>query len=75
MAGWLLRHRTFGPILRDWDENRWMSGRAKVFAIGSMLIFGGASVLVMHSVYARAFVIALILAGIFTVLRVRTKPN
>jgi len=33
MENWLLNHRVFGPTLRDWDENRWLTVRTKVWAI------------------------------------------
>ena len=33
---WLLAHRTFGPIVREWREHRSIPYRVKLFAIGMM---------------------------------------
>ena len=41
----LLAHPAFGPALRDWREHRAMSLRAKVLAIGMVVIGIGTSVL------------------------------
>jgi len=32
----LLRHRTFGPMIRDWQETGSVSRRAKCWAVGTM---------------------------------------
>lgn len=40
----LLESELFGPIIRNWEQNRCISGRTKAVAIGSMLIAGGASI-------------------------------
>lgn len=41
---WLLRSKTFGPLLREWEQHRSVSRRVKRFAIGMMLATGSASV-------------------------------
>lgn len=33
---WLLAHRTFGPMIRDWQETGSVSRRAKWWAVGTM---------------------------------------
>ena len=33
---WLIAHRLFGPILREWHEHRSIPYRTKLFAIGMM---------------------------------------
>ena len=33
---WLIAHRLFGPILREWHEHRSIPYRTKIFAIGMM---------------------------------------
>ena len=47
LHGWLLGHRTMGPIIRDWNERRVIRPRVKVLAaitvvllISPALIFG-----------------------------------
>ena len=36
LHGWLLNHRTFGPPIRNWEENGAISRRAKRLAVGTM---------------------------------------
>ncbi|PKO20017.1 DUF454 domain-containing protein [candidate division BRC1 bacterium HGW-BRC1-1] len=38
---WLLDHPRFGPSIRDWRNDRSMSLKHKVIAVGSMLVSGG----------------------------------
>mgnify|MGYP001764202241 FL=1 len=33
---WLVAHRVFGPLLREWHEHRSIPYRTKIFAIGMM---------------------------------------
>ena len=45
LHGWLLSHRVFGPFLKHWQETRSMPRRAKIGAVVSIVVVGGASVL------------------------------
>lgn len=36
LHAWLLAHRLFGPMIRDWQANGAVSRQAKVWAIGMM---------------------------------------
>jgi uncharacterized membrane protein YbaN (DUF454 family) len=38
LEAWLLNHRYFGPSLRNWRETGAIHTRAKVLAVGSMII-------------------------------------
>ena len=40
----LLDSKLFGPLLRDWEQQRCISLRTKIVALVSMLVAGGASV-------------------------------
>ena len=46
MHRWILANRTFGPMVRDWDEKRCVSCRVKWIAIASMGLVGGFSLTV-----------------------------
>ena len=35
---WLLEHRAFGPMVREWEEHRSIPYRTKLFAIGLMAV-------------------------------------
>jgi len=41
---WLLNHRTFGPLVREWHEHRSIPYRTKLFAIGLMSLSLGVSI-------------------------------
>ena len=41
---WLVAHRLFGPLLREWHEHRSIPYRTKLFAIGTMAVTLGASI-------------------------------
>ena len=41
---WLLHHRHFGPIVREWREHRSIPHRTKLFAIAMMAATLGASI-------------------------------
>ena len=44
MHAWLLRNRTFGPMIVRWEAKRCVSRRVKATALASMAVVGGASV-------------------------------
>lgn len=46
--GWLLRHRTFGPTIRNWEENRSVARRTKKVAITMMTLSIAASIWVVR---------------------------
>lgn len=37
---WLTEHKLFGPIIKNWQENRCIPLKAKIIAVTSILIFG-----------------------------------
>ena len=41
---WLLNNQTFGPMIRNWEQNRCISRRVKLTAILSMILVGGFSI-------------------------------
>ena len=38
LHGWLLAHRQFGPMIRDWQRHGAVSRRAKRFAVAAMAV-------------------------------------
>ncbi len=41
---WLLRHPTFGPVIRDWREHRAISRKSKVAGVVAMALSLGISI-------------------------------
>lgn len=71
----LLANPTFGPMIRDWQENRTIPKRAKILALTSLVVFGGSSVLfVINNVFVQSFGIAVIGYGFVFVARIKTAP-
>ena len=75
MHAWLLRNRTFGPMIVKWETKRCVSRRVKATALASMAAVGGTSVYFFvppgWPVVAAA---ALIAIGCAAVLSLRTCP-
>jgi uncharacterized membrane protein YbaN (DUF454 family) len=67
---WLVEHRVFGPIIVDWQQKRCISRKAKMVAMGSMLLFGGYAVgFAIENIYLRVLGAIVLLIGLITVLR------
>lgn len=67
---WLLNHRTFGPIIRNWHENRCIPRRVKTVSIGMVVLFGGWAVgFAIKPPVLRVIAALLILTGLITVIR------
>ena len=73
MHRWILANETFGPMVRDWEQNRCVSCRVKVIAIASMVVVGGFSIfLVLDTMAWRLVGGGLLLTGSLVVLGLKT---
>lgn len=73
---WLLRSELFGPMIRNWEENRCLSRRTKIVAVVSMLLAGGVSIgFALDNIHLRLFTAMLLAVGCATVLSIRTCPG
>ena len=73
MHRWILANETFGPMVRDWEQNRCVSCRVKVIAIASMVVVGGFSIfLVLDTMAWRLVGGVLLLTGSLVVLGLKT---
>ncbi len=69
----LLESELFGPMIRNWEQNRCISRRTKVVAIGSMLIAGSASIVfALEDPGLRIATVVLMAVGCATILLLRT---
>ena len=69
----LLESELFGPMIRNWEQNRCISLRTKAVAIGSMLIAGGASIgFALEDPRLRVATAVLMAIGCVTILSLRT---
>lgn len=72
---WLLNSALFGPMIRNWQNTRSMPKRAKIMAIGTIIMSGGISIYLISSANIQALVIALLLIPIAIILKVRTTED
>jgi uncharacterized membrane protein YbaN (DUF454 family) len=73
---WLLSHRVFGPVLKNWHETRSMPRRAKIAAVASIVVVGGTSVLFfVEGTELKFIVAAILLIPIGIVLRTQSTES
>jgi uncharacterized membrane protein YbaN (DUF454 family) len=70
---WLLNHRTFGPVLRDWVEHRSMRARPKAIAITVIVVAFGASFFAIPLVWVRVIHVGIGVALVAFLLRIPTR--
>ena len=69
----LLQSELFGPLLRNWEQRRCISLQAKLVALLSMLLAGGASVIfAIQDPVVKLIVVGLMAVGGLTVMSIRT---
>ena len=69
---WLMGHSLFGPIIRNWHENRCMPRKAKVIAVVSILVFGTYAIgFAIDNPYLRIAGAIVLLSGLVCVLRIK----
>lgn len=73
---WLLNHRVFGQVIRDWREHGTIPLRAKLIAIPLIVITMGASILFVIPVLAVKVLLGCIGLGVIIfLLRTPTTPS
>ena len=72
----LLDSELFGPLIRNWEDNRCISRRTKAVGISSMLVAGSASIaFALSEPWARIGTAALMLVGALVLLSIPTCPG
>ena len=71
-ANWLREHKTFGPIITDWETRRCIRLRYKVFSISMMMIASTFSVIALPNIYGKVATVILVMIGCIVVLRIPT---
>lgn len=73
---WLSRNRTFGPMLREWEQHRSVAPRVKRIALVTMALTGGASLWFLGGQpWLQGMVLAGVLAGTLTVWWLPTRSG
>ncbi|WP_371374040.1 YbaN family protein [Thalassotalea aquiviva] len=68
---WLLTNRFFGPFLTRWQQHHCISGKTKVVALSSIILFGGLSFFQLEHIYLKALIFILLMIGLIVVLRLK----
>lgn len=72
--GWLLRNKTFGPLLREWEQHRSVPRRVKRFGLTAMTLTAGVSIwFFAGQPWLQILVVAGVLVGTWVVLRLPTR--
>ena len=73
---WLHKSRLFGPIIKNWEENKSVTPMTKIIAITSIFLFGGYTMFfVLNNPYVRLFGALIITTGLVTILRLKTATS
>jgi uncharacterized membrane protein YbaN (DUF454 family) len=71
---WLLNNKTFGGLIRDWQEHRSISLKSKILAITMLLMVGCYSVFfALKSIYLQVLCASLISYGLYFIGRIKVK--
>ncbi|MBT8041689.1 MAG: YbaN family protein [Kiritimatiellales bacterium] len=69
---WLLEHNLFGPIIRNWQENRCIPLKAKITAVSCIILFGTYAIgFAIENRWIRISGTVLLLTGLVYVLSIR----
>ena len=73
---WLLAHRWFGPMLREWYHHRSVRYRTKLLAIAMMLVsFTGTIVFIVRPVWAKVLLAVFALAVAVFIYRLPSRDG
>ena len=71
---WVMNHRVFGPLIRDWRDGKGMTARAKTVAVTTIVLTISISIAVIPVVWVKALLLAIMLILCTYLLRLPTKP-
>ena len=71
---WVMNHRVFGPLIRDWRDGKGMTARAKAVAVTTIVLTITFSITVIPVVWVKALLLAIMLILCTYLLRLPTKP-
>ncbi|MCC6544642.1 MAG: YbaN family protein [Nitrospirae bacterium] len=72
---WLLRNKTFGPLIKQWQETRSMTRKTKVYALISVFVVGGTSFISLNTFIMRLILIAALVLPVVIILKIKTTES
>jgi len=71
---WVMNHRVFGPLIRDWRDGKGMTARAKAVAVTTIVLTISVSVAVIPVAWVKVLLLAIMVVLCAYLLRLPTKP-
>jgi uncharacterized membrane protein YbaN (DUF454 family) len=71
---WVMNHRLFGPLIRDWRDGKGMTARAKTVAVSTIVLTISISIAVIPAVWVKALLLVIMVTLCTYLLRLPTKP-
>ena len=71
---WLMNHRLFGPLIRDWRDGKGMTARAKTMAVGTIVVTISISILLISVGWVKVLLAVIAVVLCTYLLRLPTKP-
>lgn len=65
----LLDNKVFGPVIRDWEENRTIPGKAKIIGLLTLFLGGCYSFTAIENIFLKMSVLSLLLIPTIILLR------
>lgn len=71
---WVMNHRVFGPLIRDWRDGKGMTARAKTVAVTTIVLTISVSITLIPVTWVRLLLLFIMLTLCAYLLRLPTKP-
>lgn len=71
---WIMGHRLFGPMIRDWRSGLGITARTKVIAIATIALSVGVSIWLVPLWWVRLILLAVLIGVPLYLLRQPTRP-
>lgn len=71
---WVMNHRLFGPLIRDWRDGKGMTARAKTVAVSTIVLTISISIAVIPTVWVKVLLLVIMVTLCTYLLRLPTKP-
>ncbi|WP_245627053.1 YbaN family protein [Gynuella sunshinyii] len=71
---WVISSPLFGPIIRDWQDHRFIEKKVKIWAIGVTIVTFSISIYVVPLMAVKYFLVVMLLICLFFMMRLPTRP-
>ncbi len=72
---WVLSNKTFGPVIKHWEESKSMPRKAKIYSLILIIIAGGMSALFIQNTSLKIGMIVFLLIPVLIILNIKTTES